>query len=96
LGGAGAGAPWDRFSDAQEHLMVPAPKDLGPRWPLAETREEEAEVGKGKDASAAAAVAELVAAMALGPREGVWWRVAAGPPPPLRRSPPTPPSPLPR
>ena len=41
-------------------------------------------MGKGKDASAAAAVAELMAAMALGLREGVWWRVAAGPPPPLR------------
>ena len=67
LGGAGAGAPWDRFGDALEHLMVAALKDLGPRWPLAETREEEAEVGKGRDASAAAAVAELVAAMALGP-----------------------------
>ena len=63
LGGAGAGAPCDRFGDVLEHLMVAALKGLGPRWPLADTREQEA--GKGRDASAAAAVAELVAAMAL-------------------------------
>jgi len=65
LGGAGAGAPWDRFGDALEHLMVAPLMDLGPRWPLADTREQEAEAGKGRDASAAAAAAELVAAMAL-------------------------------